>query len=1191
MIDTFPNPYVGPRSIQRGESFYGRAWEQRRLANLLIAERIVLLHAPSGAGKSSLIQAALIPALEANGRFEILPTMRVSRLPATVSTVPASTNRYIFSLLLSLEDAFPEDEQWPESELAELDLEAYLQARWPKSAVGKGQLLIFDQFEEIITHDPYDRGAKEQFFVQVGSVLSDRDRWALFIVRDSHVAALEPYLYLIPTHLRTSFRLDLLDHESALSAIRRPTEEVGVVFEEEAARALLRDLSMVQVQQPDGTAVTQEGPFVEPVHLQVVCSRLWERIKAADRLKDGIGTDDLADLGDVSNALASYYRESVAKIAADLKVSEHHVRGWIGTELITEQGMRGQVLQEPSKSRGLPNEVIASLVDAHLVRKEERRGRIWYELAHDRLLEPIVTDNERWRGRRQARNWTIILAGVLLAVGLVAVYSFVALLGANNELTHAQSVVADIQSTGTVERSTAVSQATAVATSEALAATSEALASEAIATRMEAEAGATAAATEHAQQLEAVAATATSAQGAAEQAAASAESRRLASVALQNLHLGNDVQLGVLLSVEALRSATTCAAYESLAQALELLKPATQTELYRYARRVTALDLNNNTNWLAAGHEDGTIYLWNLRDAAASTPIEAEDSAISTLAFDRTGHLLAISSETGAVTVWRLEEDRGQWQPVRRIEQNNATRLAFDLNGPLVRLVTIDGDGTILRWPLAFEGETSGTPTATPDAERADLEQAERIDLPSFDSQGIVAVALSADAAFVAIAYNNGAIRVWNVSDTGSLQPQIVTGGRITAFGLSRDGRFLAAGRDDGTIQRWDVATGEERLPRLPVNDSAIVSLRFDVQRMLIGSGDGAVHLWDINKNIVLPFQHEIGVAADVVALSAETTLLAAGDANGALHLWRVPRCQEGDQQPLSEAALNRMLDEACASVGRNMSQEEWSLYFGDVLYESTCPTLPEHPSVGQQAFGPEELIIGQSAQGTPIEVVRLGTGSASVLFIGGLHAGFAPGSVELAERAIEYFSENPEAIPESVTLYVVVSANPDSLLAPGTLPGRLNANGVDLNRNWDCDWTANARFRNEVIPGSGGAAPFSEPETQALRDFIASIDPVAVVFWEARASGGLVSPGSCGVRSQVSQPLAQIYGRAAGYHIADFEAVAGQELQGDGTNWLDDQGVPAISVLLPDYTAIDWENSLAGIQAVLDQFSEGNGE
>jgi hypothetical protein len=58
------NPYVGPRPFQRGETLYGRNHELMNLLNLIIAERIVMFYSPSGAGKTSLLQASLFPRLE-----------------------------------------------------------------------------------------------------------------------------------------------------------------------------------------------------------------------------------------------------------------------------------------------------------------------------------------------------------------------------------------------------------------------------------------------------------------------------------------------------------------------------------------------------------------------------------------------------------------------------------------------------------------------------------------------------------------------------------------------------------------------------------------------------------------------------------------------------------------------------------------------------------------------------------------------------------------------------------------------------------------------------------------------------------------------------------------------------------------------------------------------------------------------
>lgn len=180
------------------------------------------------------------------------------------------------------------------------------------------------------------------------------------------------------------------------------------------------------------------------------------------------------------------------------------------------------------------------------------------------------------------------------------------------------------------------------------------------------------------------------------------------------------------------------------------------------------------------------------------------------------------------------------------------------------------------------------------------------------------------------------------------------------------------------------------------------------------------------------------------------------------------------------------------------------------------------------------------------------------------------------------YLTEQLASVPPEVTIYVITNANPDSQPGQGELQGRLNANGVDLNRNWDCRWVQDARFRGEVVPGSGGVEPFSEPETKALVQFVQEVAPVAVVFWEARYEGGFVSPGRCDRHSHVSYLLAQQYGQAADYPVDDFEIDTGQLLNGDGTNWLDAQGYPATAVLLPDYDEVDWEHNLSGILAVV---------
>ncbi|HSJ52769.1 MAG TPA: hypothetical protein VLC52_03395, partial [Anaerolineae bacterium] len=274
-----PNPYVGPRAFQRGEVLYGRDREVLELIDLLIAERIVLFYSPSGAGKTSLIQAALVPELE-NEDFYVFPVMRLG-LEAPAHSQPADrrANRYILSLLLRLEEALPEADRLPASTLSTMSLSDYLEYVCANQTRPCGPVLIFDQFEEILTLDPVDRMVKLAFFEQVGRALRDGRRWALFSMREDHLAGLDPYLRAVPTRLSTTYRLELLGARAASEAIQQPARDHGVRFEASAAARLIDDLRRVRVQCPDGSTEEQPGPFVEPVQLQVVCYQLWENMQ------------------------------------------------------------------------------------------------------------------------------------------------------------------------------------------------------------------------------------------------------------------------------------------------------------------------------------------------------------------------------------------------------------------------------------------------------------------------------------------------------------------------------------------------------------------------------------------------------------------------------------------------------------------------------------------------------------------------------------------------------------------------------------------------------------------------------------------------------------------------------------------------------------------------------------------------
>jgi hypothetical protein len=210
--------------------------------------------------------------------------------------------------------------------------------------------------------------------------------------------------------------------------------------------------------------------------------------------------------------------------------------------------------------------------------------------------------------------------------------------------------------------------------------------------------------------------------------------------------------------------------------------------------------------------------------------------------------------------------------------------------------------------------------------------------------------------------------------------------------------------------------------------------------------------------------------------------------------------------------------------------------------------------------------------------VYRIGHGPSKRALIGGIHGGYEWNTVALMSETLEYVIAHPEAIPDAVTLYIVPVMNPDGLAA-GTdrVHGRMNANRVDLNRNWDYQWQMTAT--HGVWPVSGGPRAFSEPESIALRNFLLQHEFDAVVFYHSAMAR--VFPGA-GVSTSHTVALAQHIAEATGYRYSP-EGVVGQITTGDAIDWATTNGVTAIEIELTTHHDIDWEQNLNGLIALLD--------
>lgn len=400
-MNKLENPYVGPRTfeIEERDRFFGRDREARELLSLAVSEQLVLFYAQSGAGKSSLINTCLIRDLERKG-FKVLPVARVGGdAPAGLQV----KNIYVFNLIRKLATDNLHLQTLAHMTLSEFLVVRKQEALGESSSTGNGQdshrrVLIVDQFEELFNthHEEWEK--RSDFFIQLAQTMQeDPNLWVVLVMREDFIAALEPHEHLLPGRLRMRYYMQRLSRESALRAIKGPAEKLRP-FAEGVAEKLVDDLCSVKVQKPDGSLEVQPGQYVEPVQLQVVCLNLWENLNWEDVLANEaqITAKDLEAVGDVNTSLGNYYAKRVEDVAKKKDFGEREIRKWIEEKLIAPGGIRIQVLLERTgRAGGLDNEIIQAL-QSDLIRAEPRGGVVFYELTHDRLVEPILKSNKAW---------------------------------------------------------------------------------------------------------------------------------------------------------------------------------------------------------------------------------------------------------------------------------------------------------------------------------------------------------------------------------------------------------------------------------------------------------------------------------------------------------------------------------------------------------------------------------------------------------------------------------------------------------------------------------------------------------------------------------------------------------------------------------------------------------------------------
>ena len=408
-----------------------------------------MIYAQSGAGKTSIFNAQVIPTLESYG-FEVLPMTRVQVATTSTSSVISKDfsdnnsdtsssqieNIYVYNALQRLRPNVDS------RSLKNLSLFEFLDDYFPNSKDENGdlrpQVLIFDQFEELFSFPDIEQ--QKGFFEQISDSLENNPLLKIvFIIREDYLAQLDPFKGILPEKLRPSFRLERLRRNEAILAIKGPLTKILNEDEiknlEGEIKELVSDLLKTYIEIPGGGLRQIEGEYVEPIYLQVVCRRWWREISAS---KGSVNRKEISkDLTNVNKALEDFYEQAVLSASKQTGVHESKIRNWCQDKLMTSSRTRSIIHRDVNSTEGMNNAVVDILTDNYyLLRREWRSGAQWYELTHDRLIKPIFDSNDKWKYENEKKKKNqilkILVPSLAVAVIVISVLTFWSLFSHHN---------------------------------------------------------------------------------------------------------------------------------------------------------------------------------------------------------------------------------------------------------------------------------------------------------------------------------------------------------------------------------------------------------------------------------------------------------------------------------------------------------------------------------------------------------------------------------------------------------------------------------------------------------------------------------------------------------------------------------------------------------------------------------------
>ncbi len=413
----YPGPF--PFQTQDQHIFFGREREVDRFITLLNVEKLIVLYAKSGLGKSSLVNAGVMPKLKNLPKY--YKDLRI-RLLSYNDDSSAHITTYSPLQTLIGELNIQAHQNFLDNTDAKKSLWLALKMMQSEAPNRKGALvLFFDQFEEFfdypkIQQDEFKQAIAELFRStppeeieqaiqneednlteeQINFLYTPLDVRIVFLIRSDRMSYMDSMKDYIPSILNTTFDIKPLNKEQASEAIDKPAKKIGnfqtppFLYSQEAIEDIL-------------SFIADDKGHYEPYQIQLICSRLERKILKEDNFVNG-HVIQKEYLGNLQSLIEGVYLEAVNTLASeDL---QKQARILIETKLL-KNGKRKSLDQDDC---GLPIEILEALEDERILRREVNHlGNATYEVAHDTFIEPIerLRKDREHRENEEAKNLSI----------------------------------------------------------------------------------------------------------------------------------------------------------------------------------------------------------------------------------------------------------------------------------------------------------------------------------------------------------------------------------------------------------------------------------------------------------------------------------------------------------------------------------------------------------------------------------------------------------------------------------------------------------------------------------------------------------------------------------------------------------------------------------------------------------------